>query len=61
MATSQRMKFCKKCKAMTLHLHHGPNHVLHLLLTLITCGVWLLIWLMAAANRGDQCTVCGRG
>ena len=25
-----------------------PNHILHLLLTVFTCGFWLLIWAIAA-------------
>jgi hypothetical protein len=28
--------------------HSGPNHVLHLLLTVFTCGWWLPIWLIVA-------------
>ncbi|MFI5495294.1 hypothetical protein [Actinoplanes sp. NPDC051859] len=27
-----------------------PNHVLHLLLTLLTCGFWVFIWLLVAAT-----------
>jgi hypothetical protein len=23
-----------------------PSHILHLLLTLVTCGLWLLVWLI---------------
>lgn len=29
-----------------------PNHILHLLLTLFTCGLWAIVWIVvAAANR----------
>ncbi len=27
-----------------------PNHVLHLLVTLITCGLWALVWFLIAAT-----------
>jgi hypothetical protein len=26
----------------------GPNHVLHAILSLFTCGAWLIIWLIVA-------------
>jgi hypothetical protein len=26
----------------------GPNHALHLILTLLTCGMWLPIWVIVA-------------
>jgi Protein of unknown function (DUF2510) len=26
----------------------GPNHALHLILTLLTCGLWLPVWLIVA-------------
>jgi hypothetical protein len=30
------------------------NHVLHLLLSLITCGVWALVWLYLAIFQGEK-------
>lgn len=30
------------------------NHILHLLLTVLTCGVWLIIWLVTAKDGGEQ-------
>lgn len=30
------------------------NHVLHLLLTILTCGLWALVWLILAGNGGEQ-------
>jgi hypothetical protein len=40
----------------TAHVE-GPNHVLHLILTLITfplCGGWLWVWLIVAMNNGKR-------
>ena len=33
----------------------GPNHVLHLLLTIFTCGLWLPVWIIVtiASAAGD--------
>ena len=30
------------------------NHILHLLLSLITVGLWLLIWLILAVSGGER-------
>jgi hypothetical protein len=30
------------------------NHVLHLLLTLVTCGVWVLVWIYLAMFQGEK-------
>ena len=30
------------------------NHILHLLLTLCTVGLWGLVWLLIAANGGEK-------
>jgi hypothetical protein len=31
-----------------------PNHILHLILTLITFGLWGIIWLILAATGGEK-------
>lgn len=36
----------------------GPNHALHLILTLLTCGLWLPVWLIVAI-AGRQVQVAG--
>ena len=60
--TDQVMMYCKQCKAKTLHVQPTTSHVLHLLLSLITFGLWLIIWLIVTANNRNQgqCAVCGR-
>ena len=30
------------------------NHILHLLLTLVTCGLWAVIWLGLVVDHGEQ-------
>lgn len=40
----------------------GPNHALHAVLTLLTCGLWLPIWILAAiigAASGSSVAVVG--
>ena len=39
----------------------GVNHVLHLLVTLTTCGLWAFVWLGIALFGGGRwrCSKCG--
>jgi hypothetical protein len=37
----------------------GSNHVLHLLLSLVTFGLWLAVWFIASLNNGYMCSRCG--
>jgi hypothetical protein len=49
MAEEKRSGFCK-----------GTNHILHLLLTLVTFGVWLIFWFGSTVKFGGwRCTQCG--
>lgn len=61
MSTSQIMIHCKRCGKPTIHLAQHPNHIMHLLLTVFTAGLWLIVWVFAAAGtQKPQCTVCGK-
>jgi hypothetical protein len=58
------MLFCKACNRQTLHVcqETNCNHILHLLLSIVTCGLWLPIWLLAAISSSKYtpiCTACG--
>lgn len=33
---------------------HRPNHVLHLILSIITAGIWLFVWLFVAIVGGEK-------
>jgi hypothetical protein len=32
---------------------HRTNHILHLILSIITLGVWLIVWILVAAFGGE--------
>jgi Protein of unknown function (DUF2510) len=38
----------------------GPNHALHLILTLLTCGLWLPVWLIVAVVGHSRVRVAGQ-
>ena len=61
MATVQKMRKCAACGRPTMHIQESPNHILHLLLSVVTVGVWLPIWfLISLFKKKPQCTVCGK-
>ncbi len=60
MATKQKMQKCKTCGKKTLHIQQTPNHILHLLLTVVTGGLWAIAWIIISlSSKNPQCTVCG--
>jgi hypothetical protein len=51
-----------QCQEQRLTRRKGTNHVLHLVLTLVTLGVWGIVWaIVALTNRSKsaRCSVCG--
>ena len=60
MPTSQLMKKCVECNKMTMHLQEKPNYILHIILSILTAGVWLLVWLLFINAKDPQCSICGR-
>ncbi|WP_417693423.1 hypothetical protein [Roseibium sp.] len=59
MPTVQQVHYCTRCEHRTLHLQQTPNHILHLLLSLVTSGLWLLVWVGLRSSK-PQRTQCGR-
>ena len=59
--SNQVMKKCSECGKPTLHIQPKTSHVFHLLLSLITDGIWVQVWLLIALNNSSQttCTTCG--
>jgi hypothetical protein len=31
-----------------------PNHILHLILTLVTFGLWVIVWILVAVTSGEK-------
>jgi len=61
MATKQEMQHCRTSNKVTLHIGKKPSHLLHLILSILTSGIWLIIWLFIALSSWDpmRCTDCG--
>lgn len=61
MGTKHAPRYCRSCDQRVLGVASTPNHVLHLLLTLITVGLWLPVWLLIAlfSDQSFRCPQCG--
>ena len=38
----------------------NKHHILHLLLSIVTAGIWLIVWILFIQAKDPQCSVCGR-
>jgi hypothetical protein len=60
-ATKQIELQCRKCDAVIPHTRATTNHVVHLLLSVFTAGIWLIVWILVALSESKQatCSKCG--
>ena len=58
----QASAYCDQCeKQVLIQRPGGPNHILHLLMTIITGGIWLIIWFFVASeSKPWRCNQCGK-
>jgi hypothetical protein len=62
MATKTITRNCRGCAQRRPFQKQGPNHILHLVLTVLTLGWWSPVWLlMGLANMFQpyRCGFCG--
>jgi hypothetical protein len=63
MATDQKQLFCRYCKRNTLHVRTRVSEMWGCFLTIITCGLWIPIWLLMSlfgTFSAYRCQVCGK-
>ena len=61
MGQKQTRRFCKTCGENRLAVRTTPNHVLHLILTILTAGLWAIVWvIVSVVSAGNfRCSQCG--
>jgi hypothetical protein len=60
MATEYTSGYCRRCAVPSKLERKGTNHVLHLLLSIVTLGLWLIVWIGVAVKFGGwSCSQCG--
>jgi hypothetical protein len=53
-------KYCKNCQKRVMAIRPGTNHLLHLVLAVLTVGLWIPIWVLVSAKIGGwRCQQCG--
>jgi len=53
---------CPLCQRPTLHARDRPNHLVHGLVTLFLCGLWIPVWIFASWSSNEKpflCQTCG--
>ena len=52
--------YCKQCAAPRKLERKGTNHILHLLLSIFTVGIWVIVWIASTIKMGGwSCSQCG--
>ena len=53
--------YCNVCKKTVNVKRNEINHILHLLLTLVLCGFWAVVWLLITLTTDTRwrCSECG--
>lgn len=53
--------YCRTCAQPRKLERKGTNHILHLLLSLVTVGAWVIVWIFLSNVKvgGWACSVCG--
>jgi len=60
MAFQESTRFCKICNKQVLVRRKGTNHILHLILSFLTAGFWIPIWILLSIKIGGwRCSQCG--
>ncbi|CAM3306981.1 hypothetical protein [Halomonas lysinitropha] len=61
MAEQMRQGFCRECNKYTLVKRRGVNHILHLLLSIFTLSLWVVVWVFLTLFHvgGWRCQACG--
>ncbi len=61
MATyEEKSSYCKDCDKKVLKKRKGTNHLLHLILSFLTAGIWIIVWILTAIKFGGwYCSICG--
>lgn len=62
MPLEQYRAWCPYCESTRLFTRPAPTHLIHLVITLFTCGLWILVWFavsISCAFGRWTCNVCG--
>jgi hypothetical protein len=61
---ARQRQWCPECKKYVIAVRPKTNLVMNLLLSVLTMGLWLIVWACTAdlgTRRPHQCPSCGTG
>lgn len=62
MAEDKASGLCADCGRRVVVFRKGANHILHLILSVLTLGLWLIVWFGSSVKFGGwRCQSCGSG
>jgi len=62
MGIEKQRRYCPEDDRMVLAEKPSTNHLLHLILTIFTAGLWLIPWVLVSMNAASnpyRCPHCG--
>ena len=62
MGTIVKTGSCKVCGRQSRFEKATPSHLVHFILTLVTLGTWLIVWIpvtLWCGLQGFRCATCG--
>lgn len=60
MSFEEATGFCKTCNKQALVRREKANHILHFLITVLSCGLWVVVWVLVSIKIGGwRCATCG--
>lgn len=61
MGFEESSRFCWHCHKQLLVRRQKPMHLIHFLLSLLTAGLWLVVWFLAECFKKPwRCSLCGK-
>lgn len=53
--------FCDHCNDNVKIQRKTPNHIFHFIMSILTCGIWLIVWALIASEKESwRCSRCGK-
>lgn len=62
MGIHKTRRYCPEDDRMVLAEKQTPNHLLHLVLSIVTAGIWIIVWVVLAIGSdfgAYKCPHCG--
>jgi rRNA maturation endonuclease Nob1 len=62
MGVIEETGYCDRCGKQVLGRREGVNHILHALISIFSCGAWVVVWaILTLTTQGAPalCPACG--